>query len=93
MVTQYGMSEKLGPVTYGHEHENIFMGRELSYSRNYSESSAQRIDEEVLALVNKGMRTAKETLAKRLNKLHSIAQELISKETLEQKDFYALIGS
>lgn len=93
MVTQYGMSEKLGPVTYGHEHENIFMGRELSYERNYSDALAQRIDEEVLALVNKAMRTAKETLAKRLNKLHSVAQELISKETLEQKDFYALIGA
>jgi cell division protease FtsH len=93
MVTQYGMSEKLGPLTFGHEHENIFMGRELSYERNYSETLAVRIDEEVSALITKAMKTAKETISKRLNKLHLIAQELVSKETLEQKDFYALIGA
>lgn len=93
MVTQFGMSDKLGPVTYGHEHENIFMGREMSYERNYSEFLAQRIDEEVSILITKAMKTAKETISKRLNKLHLVAQELISKETLEQKDFYALIGA
>jgi len=92
MVTQFGMSEKIGPVTYGHEHENIFMGRELSYERNYSDAFAQHIDDEVNALIGKAMKTAKDTLTKRLNKLHLVAQELISKETLEQKEFYSLIG-
>ncbi|HXV26626.1 MAG TPA: ATP-dependent zinc metalloprotease FtsH [Candidatus Paceibacterota bacterium] len=92
MVTRFGMSEKLGPVTYGHEHDSIFLGREMTYERNYSETMALRIDEEVTGLIVRAMKTARDALTRRMQKLHLIAHELIAKETLEQDEFNSLIG-
>jgi len=92
MVTQYGMSEKLGPLSYGETHESIFLGRELMHDRTYSEHVAQQIDAEVRALVDAAMATAKKVLAGKMELLKKVATELIARETLEQADFYALIG-
>lgn len=92
MVTQYGMSEKLGPVTYGETHESIFLGRELMHDRTYSEAIAQEIDREVRAMLEAAMATAKQLLHDKIELLKKVAATLISKETLEQAEFYSLIG-
>lgn len=92
MVTQFGMSEKLGPLSYGETHESIFLGRELMHDRNYSEHIAQQIDTEVRALVEQAVKTAKEVLATSMDAFKKVAAHLIEKETIEQEEFYALIG-
>jgi len=91
MITQYGMSDELGPITFGEKEELIFLGKEISTQRNYSETIAFQIDEEVKKLITKGLTSAKKVLTSKIDTLHKIAKELISKETLEQKDFYALV--
>ncbi len=92
MVTQFGMSDKLGPITYGEKDELVFLGKEIGHTKNYSETIAYQIDGEVKKLVSKALATAKKTLNQKIEILHKIAKELIAKETLEQKEFYALIG-
>ncbi len=92
MVTQYGMSEKLGPLSYGETHESIFLGRELMHDRTYSEAVAQDIDHEVRALMEQAAQRARAILSEKRDMLNTVAARLIEKETLEQADFYALIG-
>ena len=92
MVTQFGMSEKLGPITYGEKDELVFLGKEMGHTKNYSETVAFQIDSEVKKFISLGLATAKKILTQKINILHKIAKELITKETLEQKEFYALIG-
>ncbi len=92
MVTQYGMSDKMGPLSYGETHESIFLGRELMHERNYSEHTAQQIDAEVLALVESAKQTARGIITSKMEQLKKIALHLIEKETIEQSEFYALIG-
>jgi len=91
MVTEFGMSESLGPITYGDKDELVFLGKELSNQKNYSETIAYEIDKEIKRLVTKGLTLAKKVLTEKINLLNKIARELITKETLEQKEFYALI--
>ena len=92
MVTQYGMSDALGPITFGEKDELIFLGKEISSSKNYSETIAFQIDQEVKKLILKALASAKKVLETKMETLRKIAGELIVKETLEQKEFYALIG-
>lgn len=92
MVTQYGMSDKLGPVTYGEKDELVFLGKEIGTEKNYSDSVAFQIDQEISGLLGDALKTAKTVLTKKMNTLQKIAKTLIEKETLEQKEFYALIG-
>jgi cell division protease FtsH len=92
MVTQYGMSEKLGPMSYGDNQEAVFLGREMIHERNYSEQVAQQIDQEVRALVDQAKVRALATIQENLSTLKAIASALIERETLEQADFYTLIG-
>ena len=93
MVTRYGMSEKLGPITFGFREESPYLGRESTTDKNYSETVAFQIDEEVNSLISKALKSAKAVLTKKLDQLNKIAQVLIEKETLEQKEFYTLIGA
>ncbi len=92
MVTQFGMSEKLGPLSYGDNQEAVFLGREMIHERNYSEHVAQQIDAEVRLLVESAVERAKATLTGHRDTLTTVATTLISKETLEQAEFYSLIG-
>jgi cell division protease FtsH len=92
MVTQYGMSEKLGPLSYGETHESIFLGRELMHDRTYSEHIAQQIDAEVRALIDGAVATATRLLTEQRDILKRVAAELVRRETLEQAEFYSLIG-
>lgn len=91
MITQYGMSDNLGPITFGEKEELVFLGKEISSNKNYSETIAFQIDEEIKKLITRGLTSAKKVLTQKIDTLHKIAKELISKETLEQKDFYALV--
>ncbi len=86
MVTDYGMSDKLGPRTFGHKEEMVFLGREISEQRDYSEEVARMIDEEVMHIINEAHKTARDILSKNRKKLEQLAKELINKETLEGKD-------
>ncbi len=91
MVTRYGMSEKLGPVTFGFQEDIPFLGKDSPSQKNYSEAVAFQIDEEVNVFFARALATAKAVLTKNIDQLNHIAKVLIEKETLEQKEFYALI--
>jgi cell division protease FtsH len=92
MVTDYGMSEKLGPRTFGHKEEMVFLGREISEQRDYSEEVARQIDEEVQSIILEAHKTAHGILTKNRKKLEQLAQELINKETLEGNDLERLFS-
>ena len=93
MVTRYGMSEKLGPRTFGKKEELVFLGREISEQRDYSDSVAQTIDEEVHDLINDAYQTAKKVLTKNKDKLTQLAQYLIEHETAEGEVLEGLLNS
>jgi len=87
MVTRWGMSDSLGPITYGKKEELVFLGREISEQRDYSEAVAEKIDAEVQRLVNKAYNRAKEILQQYSDKLHAVAQRLLEVETLSREEF------
>ena len=86
MVTEYGMSQKLGPRTFGQRQELVFLGREISEQRDYSDKIAQEIDEEVHSIIQRAYNTAKQILTANKEKLRQLAQELIAHETLDEPD-------
>ena len=92
LVMLYGMSEKMGPVTFGDRHELIFLGKEIGEQRNYSEKVAQKIDEEISNFLNSALKTAAEICRKYRQKLEVIAQQLIKAETIEQEEFNTLVA-
>jgi cell division protease FtsH len=92
MVTRYGMSEKLGPRTFGNREELVFLGREISEQRNYSEQVAQEIDEEVKRIINTAYARAREVLTTYRDKLDLLAQRLIQEETIEGAEFETLFA-
>lgn len=92
LVTQYGMSDKLGPITFAKDSDMIFLGREIAMDKSYSESTAIRIDEEVKKFLDEACRSAKRILSTKKKVLKKIADALMEKETLEQDEFYALVG-
>ena len=92
LVTKYGMSEKMGPVTYGKTEEMVFLGREITTEKNYSEKVAADIDNEVKAFIDKAFDAAKKIVTARVKVLKAIAERLIEKETLEQEEFYTLVN-
>jgi cell division protease FtsH len=89
MVTTYGMSEKLGPRTFGHKEEMIFLGREISEQRDYSEKVAQEIDEEVEAIIQNAHDEARRILTENKERLIHIAEKLIAQETIEGEELEA----
>ncbi|MEK7653975.1 MAG: ATP-dependent zinc metalloprotease FtsH [Patescibacteria group bacterium] len=91
LVTRYGMSEKMGPITFGKSTEMVFLGKEIAHERNYSEKVAAEIDEEVSGFISRAHDLAKKILSSRKKVLDAIAKALIEKEMLEQDDFYALL--
>jgi cell division protease FtsH len=87
MVTQFGMSKKLGPLTFGDKDELIFLGRQISEQRNYSEEIAEQIDFEVRELVDEAHERSLQILRDHLDTLHLIAKMLIEKETIDAAEF------
>lgn len=92
IVTKYGMSEKLGPVTFHKEGDMIFLGRDLGGDRGYSENTAIAIDAEVKRFLDDAYKIAAKIILSKKKTLKKIADALMEKETLEQEEFYALIG-
>jgi len=91
LVTKYGMSEKLGPRTFGGKEELVFLGREISTEKDYSEEVAAQIDKEVTKFIDNAFHMAKKILTQKRKKLDQIAKELIKKETIERKQFERLM--
>jgi len=90
MVTRLGMSQELGPMVYGQKEELIFLGREISEQRDYSEAVAQQIDKEVRAIVNKAYETAKNIVNEYRDKLDEVALRLIEVETISREEFESM---
>ncbi|KKQ56787.1 MAG: ATP-dependent zinc metalloprotease FtsH [Parcubacteria group bacterium GW2011_GWA2_38_13] len=92
IITQFGMSEKLGPRTYGERHEMIFLGREITEQRDYSEKIAEQIDIEISKTIANAQNKAHEILTKERTMLDTIANLLLEKETLDREQFEALFA-
>jgi cell division protease FtsH len=90
MVTRYGMSDKLGPMTFGQKEELVFLGKEIGEQRDYSDAVAQEIDEEVRGIVHEAYERAKDVLIRHKEQLDRIAERLMEVETLESEEFVAL---
>jgi len=93
LVTEYGMSEKFGPMVLGEKDELVFLGRELGVEKNYSESMAQLIDGEIKNFLSTAYNTAKKILSQRRKKLKEIAERLIEKETIERDEFEMIMAA
>ena len=91
LVMVYGMSEKLGPITFGDRHELIFLGKEIGEQRNYSEKVATKIDEEVFRFLDGARKIAADICRKFRGKLDEIAAKLLKQETIEQEEFAKLV--
>src|SRR5207302_7754514 len=93
MVTQWGMSEKLGTVTMGHKEELVFLGRDLGEQRNFSEEVAQLIDEEVRSLIRGAFETAKQILTAQRTKMDDVVELLKVVETIDAKELDEILAS
>ncbi|MEK7560245.1 MAG: ATP-dependent zinc metalloprotease FtsH, partial [Patescibacteria group bacterium] len=92
LVTKYGMSEKLGPIAFGKE-EQIFLGREFTAHKDYSENLASKIDDEVSRFMKNAFKKAKDILVKHRDALEALAQKLITEETVERDEFAEFVKS
>ena len=92
MVTEYGMSETLGPVTLGRKEHQVFLGKDISQERDYSEEVANKIDKEIRTIIESAYARAKEILTKNKRKLKKIATSLIERETLEGAELDMLLN-
>jgi cell division protease FtsH len=90
MVTRLGMSDRLGPMVYGQKEELIFLGREISEQRDYSESVAEEIDAEVRGIVNEAHERARQTLIEYRDKLDAVAKRLLEVETISREEFESI---
>ena len=92
MVMRYGMSDKLGPITFGASQEEVFLGRDFGSQRNYSEKVASEIDEEVKRIVTEAYDKAEKLLNANMDKLHSTANLLLEKEKIDAEEFDAIFN-
>ena len=92
-ITRYGMSEKLGPRTYGEVEDMIFLGKEIHENRDYSEKTAEAIDAEVLVLLSDALKTAQEIMHKHRDKIDGIVKILVEKEVIEKEEFERIAGA
>ena len=92
MVTKYGMSEELGPVEYGDNQEEVFLGRSVTQTQSVSEAVAQKIDKEIRKLVDEGYNKAKQILTDKIEDLHKIAKALLTYETLTGEEIENIIN-
>ena len=92
MVTEFGMSDRLGPLSFGKREELVFLGREIGEQRNYSDEVAKQIDEEVRAIIDRAYERAQHVLETHRDKLEALAQKLIAEETVDAEGFEALFS-
>ena len=92
MITRYGFSEKLGPNVYGHDNSEVFLGRDYSQGRNYSENVAAEIDGEIRELIDTSYENAKQILLSHRDQLDKVAHYLMEHEKIDGEDFYKLMN-
>ena len=92
MVTKYGMSERIGALTLGSSQDEVFLGRDLGHTKEYSEETAAIIDEETKRIVDTGYSRAKQILSENIDKLHKVAGILLEKEKINADEFEAIFG-
>lgn len=92
LITDYGMSDLLGPRTYGEKEELIFLGREIHEQRDYSEKVAEDIDKEISQFIERGAVLAKETISAHKDIMEKVVEELMAKETIEKEEFERIVG-
>jgi cell division protease FtsH len=93
MVTEYGMSDKLGPMTFGEREEMVFLGRSISEHRNYSETVARTIDAEIRSIIKTGYARALEVMTTHRDALDRLAHQLMQKETLDEAEVVAMLAT
>ncbi|MCE1165177.1 MAG: cell division protein FtsH, partial [Bacteroidetes bacterium] len=91
MVCEFGMSEKLGPITYGNKQEEVFLGKELHEHKNYSETTQILIDDEIKKIVNAGMDRAMRVLTEHIDELHRLSEVLLEREILDSEEIDKVI--
>ena len=87
MVCEWGMSDLIGPLTFGKKDEEVFLGKEISKSRDFSEQKSIVIDDEITRLVKNAEKNATHLLNKYIKKLHEVSSLLLQKETIDRSDF------
>ncbi len=92
MVCEWGMSEKLGPLAYGQKEEEIFLGREITKHSDFSEKTAEAIDEEIQTIIMKGMEKAENILRENIDVLHKLAKELLTREILDAEEIKKIMN-
>lgn len=92
MITRFGFSEKLGPIVYGHDNSEVFLGRDYSQGRNYSENVAAEIDGEIRELIDTSYENAKQILLSHRDQLDKVAHYLMEHEKIDGEDFYKLMN-
>ena len=92
MVTKYGMSEELGPVEYGENQEEVFLGKSVNQTQSVTEAVAKQIDKEIRKLVDEGYNKAKQILTDKIEDLHKIAKGLLTYETLTGEEIENIIN-
>ena len=93
MVMEYGMSDEIGTISYGSGHDEVFLGRDLGKSRDFSEEIGAKIDKEIKRFIDEAYDKAHELLRENLNKLHAVAQALIEKEKLDADEFEEIFAN
>ncbi len=93
MVTRYGMSDKLGPITFGGKQDEIFLGKDFGTHRNYSEKIAASIDKEIKTIIDAAYKKAETLLRENIDKLHKVANTLLEKEKLDVNEFEEVFAS
>lgn len=91
MITKYGMSEKLGPITFGTGNDEVFLGKDYNHMRNYSEAVACEIDEEVEKIILKAYDRTESILNEHIDKLHAVAKALVEREKIDAEQFKILM--
>ena len=92
MVTKYGMSENLGPIVFGDQSNEVFLGKDFNHVRNYSENVAARIDEEIEEIIKKAYAKTEKILSENMDKLHTVANALLEREKISGEEFLKLMN-
>ena len=90
MVVEWGMSEKLGPMTFGDDNDEVFLGRGFAHSRTYSEEVAKQIDSETKRIIQTAYDRAQSLLTEHIEKLHAVAEKLLEKEKIDGEEFNSI---
>jgi cell division protease FtsH len=92
MVCEWGMSDAMGPMSFGKKNEEIFLGREIQSHRDYSEQTAQQIDHEVVTIIKDAQKTSHKILTDHIDLLHLMAEQLLEHETIDEADIKLLVA-